>query len=140
VRGGEEKGDDLGEEGKRMTGENAWRKFEERRERVRREKERREIERKERDRGEEVEKRRERRRNVVWRGVEGSSAEVRKRLMEGIVREELGRRVEIDEVRERRGSAGMVLIVKMGKVKDKTELLEKVWEIRRNWGWGWMKI
>jgi len=137
VGGGEEKGDDLGEEGKRITGEDAWRKFEERRERVRRERERREIERKERERGEEVEKRRERRRNVVWRCVEGGSAEERKRLMKGIVREELGRRVEIGEVRERRGSAGMVLIVKMEKVKDKIELLE--WEIRRNWGWGWMR-
>jgi len=33
--------------------------------------------------------------------------------------------VEIREVRERRGSVGMVLIAKMGKAKDKKELLEK---------------
>jgi len=92
---------------------------------VRRERERREIERKERERGEEVEKRRERR-NVVWRGVEGGSAEGRKRLIEGIVREELGRRVEIGEVRDRKGSAGTVLIVKMGKMKDRIELLERL--------------
>jgi len=72
----------------------------------------------------------------VWRGVEGGSAEERKRLIEGIMRKELGRRVEIREVRERRGSVGMVLIVKMGKVEDKKELLERRWEIRRNWGWG----
>jgi len=44
--------------------------------------------------------------------------------------------VEIREVRERRGSAGMVLIAKMGKVKDKKELLERGWEIRKNWGGG----
>jgi len=80
---------------------------------VRRERERKELETKERERGEEMEKRRERRRNVVWRGVEGGSAEERKRLMEGIVREELGRKVKIGEVRERRGSAGMVLIAKI---------------------------
>jgi len=92
---GEEKGDDLGEEGRRTTGEEVWRKFEERRERVRKERERRELERKERVRGEEAENRRERRRNVVWRCVEGGSAEERKRLIEGIMREELGRRVEI---------------------------------------------
>jgi len=133
---GKEKGDDLGEKGKRTTGEEVWRKFEERRERVKKERERRELERKEREKGEEAEKRRERRRNVVWRGVEGGSAEERKRLIEGIMREELGRRVEIREVRERRGSVGMVLIVKMGKVEDKKELLERGWEIRRNWGWG----
>jgi len=55
-------------------------------------------------------------------------------LIEGIVREELGRRVEIRGVQERRESVGMVLIVKMGKVEDKKELLERGWEIRRNWG------
>lgn len=45
-----------------------------------------------------MKKRRERRRNMVWRGVEGGSAKERKRLMEGIVMEELGRRVEICEL------------------------------------------
>lgn len=63
--------------------------------------------------GQEMKKRRERRRNVVWRGVEGGSAKERRRLMEGIVMEELGRRVEICELWERKGSAGTVLIVKM---------------------------
>lgn len=48
--------------------------------------------------GEEIKKRRERRRNVVWRGVEGGSAKERKKLMERIVMEELGRRVEICEL------------------------------------------
>lgn len=51
-------------------------------------------------------------------------------MIEGIVAEELGRKVEISEVRERKGTAGTVLIVSMGKRK---ELLKKVWEIRRNW-------
>lgn len=39
-------------------------------------------------------------------------------------------------MRERRGSAGMVLIVRMGRRRDRVELLEKIWEIRRNWGVG----
>jgi len=133
---GEEKGDDLGEEGRRTTGEEVWRKLEERRERVRKEREKRKLERKERVRGEEGEKKRERRRNVVWRGVEGGSAEERNRLIEGIMREELRRRVELREFRERRGSVGMVLIVKMGKVEEKKELLKRGWEIRMNWGVG----
>jgi len=123
-------------EGKRTAGEDAWRKFEEKRERVRRERERKELERKEREREVEAEKRRERRRNIVWRGVEGDSTEERKRVIEGIVKEELGRKVEIREVRERRGSAGIVLITCMGRVRDKKDLLERGWEIRRNWGVG----
>lgn len=60
----------------------------------------------------------------------GSSAEERRRVMEGIVEEELGREVEISEVRERKGMAGTVLIVRMGKLRDRLELLEKGWEIR----------
>jgi len=40
--------------------------------------------------------------------------------------------VEIGEVRERKENAGTVLVVKMGKVKDRIELLERGWEIRRN--------
>jgi len=110
-----------------------WRKFEERRVRVRKERERRELERRERRREGEEEERRERRRNVVWRGVEGGSAEERKRVIEGIMKEELGRRVEIGEVSERRGSVGVVLIVRMKKMEEKKELLERGWEIRRNW-------
>jgi len=57
-------------------------------------------------------------------------------VVEGIVREELGRKVEIKEVRERRRSAGMVLIASMGRTKDKKDLVERGWEIRKNWGWG----
>jgi len=133
---GERKGDDLAEEGRGTTEGEVWRKFEERRERVRKEKERRELERRERMREGEEEKRRERRRNVVWKGVEGGSAEERKRVIEGIMKEELGRRVEIGKVSERRGSVGMVLIVRMRKMEEKKELLERGWEIRRNWGWG----
>jgi len=113
-----------------------WRKFEKRRERVRKERERRELERRERMREGEEEKRRERRRNVVWRDVEGGSAEKRKRVIEGIMKEELGRRVEIGVVSERRGSVGMVLIVRRRKMAEKKELLERGWEIRRNWGLG----
>ncbi|EFN61777.1 hypothetical protein EAG_06648 [Camponotus floridanus] len=80
--------------------------------------------------------RRERRMNVVWRGIEGGNSEERRRVMEGIVAEELGRRVEMIEVIERRGTAGMMLIARMGKRKDRKELLEKGWAIRRNWGIG----
>lgn len=69
--------------------------------RVRKERERRETEKKERERGEEMEKRKERRKNIIWRGIEGGSVEKRRRVMEEIVMEELGRRGEICEVRER---------------------------------------
>jgi len=113
-----------------------WRKFEERRVRIRKERERRELERRGRMREGEEEKRRERRRNVVWRGLERGSAEERKRVVEEIMKEELGRRVEIGEVSERRGSVGVVLIVRMKKLEEKKELLERGWEIRRNWGVG----
>jgi len=57
-------------------------------------------------------------------------------VIEGIVRKEMGRKVEIKEDQERRGSAGMVLIASMGRAKDKKDLLERGWEIRKNWGWG----
>lgn len=57
--------------------------------------------------------------------------EKRRRMMEGIVMEELGRKVEISEVRERKGIA--MLIVMMEKLRDRLKLLEKGWEIRRNW-------
>jgi len=66
---------------------------------------------------------------------EGDSTEERKRVIEGIVKEELGRKVEIMEVKERRGRAGMVLITSMERVREKKDLLERGWEIRRNWGW-----
>lgn len=46
--------------------------------------------------------------------------------------EELGRKVEISEVRESKGIA--MLIVTMEKLRDRLKLLEKDWEIRRNWG------
>lgn len=60
----------------------------------------------------------------------GGAVEKRRRVMEGIMTEELGRKIEISEVRKRKGTASTVLIVSMGKRK---ELLKKVWEIRRNW-------
>lgn len=48
--------------------EDMWRRFEERRGRVSRKRVRRETEKMERERGEEMQKRKERRKNVVWRG------------------------------------------------------------------------
>lgn len=54
-------------------------------------------------------------------------------MMEGIVEEELGREVKISEVAERKGMTGIVLIVKMEKLRDRAEVLERGWEIRRNW-------
>lgn len=59
--------------------------------------------------------------------------------MEGIVEEELGREVRISEIKERKGMTGMVLIVRLEKLRDKAKVLEREWEIRRNWGWGWMR-
>lgn len=51
---------------KRTGGEDAWKKFEERRDKVRRNRKRRESERKERERGEEWIRRKERKKNLVW--------------------------------------------------------------------------
>ncbi|EFN62020.1 hypothetical protein EAG_08491 [Camponotus floridanus] len=48
--------------------------------------------------------------------------------------EELGREAEISEVIEKKGTTGVVLIAKMGRRRK--ELLEKGWEIRKNWGVG----
>lgn len=95
--------------------EDAWKKFEERRDKMRRSRERKESERKEREREEEWRKRKERRKNLVWRGVEGDSAEKRRRVME----EELGREVRISEVKERKGMTGIILIVRMEKLREK---------------------
>lgn len=53
-------------------------------------------------------------------------------MVEGIVEEELGRKAGISEVQERVGTAGMVLIVRMEKLKDKEDLIGRGWEIRRN--------
>lgn len=106
-----------------QRGEDTWKKFKERRDRVRRERKReRSPEKREREKGEEIQKRKERRKNVVWRGVEEGSVEERRRVMAGIITEKLGREVEISEVKERKGTAGIVLIAKMEKQKDRMEL------------------
>lgn len=63
---------------------------------------------------------------MIWKGVEGGSVEERRRVMAEIITEELGREVEISEMKERKGTVGIVLIAKMGKrKKDRMELLEK---------------
>lgn len=56
-------------------------------------------------------------------GVEGGSAEERRRVMEGIITEELRREMEISEVRERKRTAGIV---------------SPRWESRRT-GWNYLK-
>lgn len=56
--------------------------------------------------------------------------------MEGIVKEEIGREVGISKIIERKEVAGVVLIVRMEKGKDRAEILERGWKIRRNWGGG----
>lgn len=81
---------------------------------MRRERERRESEKRERERGKEDT---EEEREEEERGMERGNAEERKRVMEGIIAEDLGREAEISEVRERMGTAG--IIVKMGKRKDR---------------------
>lgn len=45
--------------------------------------------------------------------------------MEGIVKEEIGREVGISEIIERKEVAGVVLIVRMEKGKDRAEILER---------------
>lgn len=99
--------------------EDSWKKFEEWRDRVRRKRKRRESEKRERERREEIQKKKERRKNVIWKGVERGNAEERRRMMERIIVEELGREAEISEVRERMGTAEIVITVKMRKRKDR---------------------
>lgn len=51
-----------------QRGEDTWKKFEERRDRVKREKERKESGEEEKGKGGAIQKRKERRKNVIWRG------------------------------------------------------------------------
>lgn len=49
--------------------------------------------------------------------------------------EELGREVRISEIKERKGMTGIILIIRMEKLRDRAEVLERGWKMRRNWGW-----
>ncbi|EFN60625.1 hypothetical protein EAG_01009 [Camponotus floridanus] len=81
-------------------------------------------------------KRKEERREEERRGGRRRQRKERRRVMEGIMEEELGREEKISEVVERKGTAGIVLIVRMEKSKNREELLERGGEISRNWGTG----
>lgn len=79
------------------------------------------------------EERRKRKRNVIWRGVEGDDEEDRFWLVKEIVKRTLEREAGIRGVVERRGEGGRwILIMEMEKVRDK-EILEKGVEIGRVW-------
>ncbi|EFN60537.1 hypothetical protein EAG_08211 [Camponotus floridanus] len=54
--------------------------------------------------------------------------------MERIMEVELGRKVEVGEVVERKGTAGTVLIVRMAKKRDREGILERGGKINRDWG------
>ncbi|XP_071629476.1 uncharacterized protein [Temnothorax longispinosus] len=119
-RGGE------GQDIVRRREEEVRRKREER-ERVREEKERKEKE-------EEGERREARKRNLIWRGIEGRDAEERREFVESLARRVLGRRIGVKEVQERKGEGGrVVLLVEVEDERDRVEILEKSWEIRRKW-------
>lgn len=52
-----------------------------------------------------------RRRNVIWRGIEGRSEEERKERLETIVEKVLGKKGKIIRIRERRGAEGGRMLI-----------------------------
>jgi len=58
------------------------------------------------ERREELVRRERRRRNLIWRGIEGDSKRERKGYLRGIIERALGREAEVREVEERLGEGG----------------------------------
>ncbi|XP_036148468.1 histone-lysine N-methyltransferase, H3 lysine-79 specific-like [Monomorium pharaonis] len=112
----------------------AWKRVE--REMEKRMRERAEKEGWERMKGAERERRiREvRRRNIIWKGVEGEGAIERKAIIEGIMKRELEKEVEIGIVTERVEKKGMmVVITEVVREENRDWLLEKRAEIKSRW-------
>lgn len=110
-----------------------WRKVKRRaeKERKKREEESEEIE---REKGEELGRREKRKNNIIWRGIEGEEPEERRKIMEMIMEKELGRKVMVRGVVERMGEGGKeVLVVELENEKDKRDLLERAWKIKKRW-------
>ncbi|KMQ90337.1 hypothetical protein RF55_9919 [Lasius niger] len=111
-----------------------WNKLEDRIERKRKKEGEREREREAREKLEEQVKRERRRRNLVWRGIEGDSFEERSRLLKLLIERILGRKVELRGVEERIKEGGKrLLLVIMEEKGDRDEILEKRGEIGRRW-------
>ncbi|XP_036138379.1 trichohyalin-like [Monomorium pharaonis] len=67
---------------------------------------------------------------IVWRGVEGESGEFRRDCLRVIIKSELGREVEIRGIEERKGDkGGWVIIMELGEVEDREEILARRGEI-----------
>lgn len=79
-------------------------------------------------------KKRRRKRNIVWRGVEDEHREERRVMLEMCMERAMGREVEIREVAEIKGDDGKIMvIVEMEEEEDKKELLGKGGKIWRRW-------
>ena len=75
-----------------------------------------------------------RRKNIIWRGVEGEGAIERKAIIEGIMKRETGREVELGIVSERVGERGtIVVITEVVREEDRDWLLERRAEIKSRW-------
>lgn len=110
-------------------------------EKARVEKKRRELERRERAEREEEERRMKRERNVIWRGIERADQEERKYIVEGITKRELGRKLRMKWIEERRREDGTwMILTEMEKIEDREEVLGKEGKIRGEWEWEWMRI
>ncbi|XP_071647045.1 uncharacterized protein [Temnothorax longispinosus] len=84
---------------------------------------------------EEREEKEKKRRNVIWRGLDGRDAEERRGFMERVTEKVMGRTPRIRRVWERTGVEGkVVVLVEMEDEKERAELLEKYWEFRQRWG------
>lgn len=71
---------------------------------------------------------------MIWRGIEGDTAEDRSKLMKMLAERVLGRKVEVRRVEERIGGGKGLLLVIMKKELDRDALLERREEIVRRWG------
>lgn len=82
---------------------------------------------------EELERRR-RKKNVIWRGLDGEDQEERRALLERFMEVVLDRKVGIVESTEVKGEDGrMLVVVEMKEERDKKELLEKGRMMWRRW-------
>lgn len=96
--------------------------------------ERMEKERKERERKKKQDRRWRRRRNVMWKEVEGEDREERRVLVEMYIEKELEREAVVREIAEIRGEDGrMLVIMEMENEEDRKELLEMGRVLWRRW-------
>ncbi|CAL1672175.1 unnamed protein product [Lasius platythorax] len=120
------------EEGEGVKG--IWKKVKERMVEVKRREEERVKEREARERRDEQVRRERKRRNLVWRGIEGDNFEERCLCLRVLLEEMLEKKVELRGVEERLGDDGKsILLVVLEKEEDRDEVLERRGEVGRRW-------